>query len=116
MNRRKSWLGRLLVSSILMIAVIFMPIIGKAEVSGLAELQVAFIYNFTRFVEWPEMALVNKTKFSLCVIGEDQLGSAIDGLLTKTIYQRPVEITRPITTMPSDLHQFIREMAPQAYP
>jgi len=41
----------------------------------------AFLYNFTRFVEWPPEAFRSPSEpFSICVVGEDPFGHRLDDL------------------------------------
>jgi len=46
------------------------------------EVKAAYLYNFGRFVEWPaKMTAANTGAFSICVLGEDPLGPALDATL-----------------------------------
>jgi hypothetical protein len=58
------------------------------------ELKAAFLYNFAKFVEWPEGGAAAEP---LCigVVGEDPFGPTLDRLLAgKTIHDRPITIRR----------------------
>ena len=69
--------------------------IGPAA-TGPAEYEVkaAFLYNFARFVEWPE-APAGDGPFVITVLGRDPFGAALDDTLRgKTIGQRRIEIRR----------------------
>src|SRR6266568_340140 len=57
-----------------------------ADPSSLSEYQVkaGFLFNFTRFVEWPEKAFATPTSpIVLCIVGDtplsDPLAGAVDG-------------------------------------
>jgi hypothetical protein len=54
----------------------------------------AFLYNFSRFVTWPEAALRDRTGFSLCVIGSDPFGTLLDKLAGKTVQNHPLVVRR----------------------
>ena len=46
------------------------------------EVKAAYLYNFGRFVEWPAKVTAAKTgAFSICVLGEDPFGPALDATL-----------------------------------
>ena len=43
------------------------------------EVKAAYLYHFGRFVEWPAKATTTKTdSFTICVLGEDPFGPALD--------------------------------------
>ena len=52
----------------------------------------SFIYNFTKFIQWPKKAYakIEKPGWNLCLIGKDPFGSTLDNtakrLLQKKIY------------------------------
>jgi hypothetical protein len=64
-----------------------------ARAADLSEygLKSAFIYNFARFTEWPpEVGPV----LTLCIVGPDRFGAAIDALQDKPVGQRTLTIQR----------------------
>lgn len=56
------------------------------------EVKAAFIYNFAKFVEWPEGAPDNVLQ--VCILGEDPFGKALDSLESKSIGKRKVALNR----------------------
>ena len=69
--------------------------VGAAEPGRPTDYQVkaAFLYNFAKFVKWPEGAL--KGPFVVAVIGEDPFGDTLDRAFAgKTVLDRPVELRR----------------------
>lgn len=54
----------------------------------------AFLYNFSRFVTWPQAALLDHTEFSFCVIGKDPFGTQLDKLTAKTVHDKSLVVTR----------------------
>jgi hypothetical protein len=57
------------------------------------QVKAAFLYNFAKFVKWPEGAL--KGRFVVAVIGEDPFGETLDRAFAgKTVLDRPVELRR----------------------
>jgi hypothetical protein len=46
------------------------------------EVKAAYLYNFGRFVEWPNKATVpSGSPFTVCVLGHDPFGQALDAIL-----------------------------------
>lgn len=68
-----------------------------AEETQIAEyrLKTAFLYNFSRFVSWPEATLHDRSEFTLCVTGTDSFGTQLDGLAGKTVQGNTLVVRRP---------------------
>src|SRR5688500_17498304 len=46
------------------------------------DLKAAFLYNFVKFVDWPQDAFVGeRTPLTLCVFGEDPFGRSLDAVV-----------------------------------
>ncbi len=60
------------------------------------DVKAAFLYNFTKFVEWPETAFVETGEpFVLAVLGDDPFGDTLDEMLAgKSVGNRPLVIRR----------------------
>jgi hypothetical protein len=53
----------------------------------------AFLFNFAKFVEWPDDAFADRASpLVLCVLGEDPFGDALGFLKGKTANGRPIVI------------------------
>jgi len=69
----------------------------KAEKAKYSEYKIkaAYLYNFTKFVEWPaEVFADTSLTLSICIIGEDPFGKAIDTIKDKTVKGRKLSIRR----------------------
>lgn len=55
-------------------------------------IKTAFLYNFSSFVSWPEMAYQDKAEFQLCVVGNNPFGGALDTLSGKTVHGLPLKV------------------------
>jgi hypothetical protein len=67
---------------------------GATE-AGEYELKAAFLYNFAKFVEWPDEAFAARSSLCVGIVGRDPFGGALDAMLRdKTIHDRPIEIAR----------------------
>lgn len=60
------------------------------------QVEAAYLYNFGRFVEWPAKATTAQTgAFTICVLGEDPFGQALDATLAgETIGSQKVAARR----------------------
>ena len=58
--------------------------------------KLAFIYSFTKFVEWPSSAYRNSdAPISICIVGNDPFNPDLeDELRTRKVGSHPVEVTR----------------------
>ena len=53
----------------------------------------AFLYNFTKFVKWPEKAFPNaKSPIKICILGESPFNGALDTIRNKTAGGRKIEV------------------------
>jgi hypothetical protein len=61
------------------------------------QLKAAFLYNFMKFIEWPEAGDKEAQKtnpITLCVVGTDFFGRHLDDLTKKVVKERPIRIVR----------------------
>jgi len=60
------------------------------------QVEAAYLYNFGRFVEWPAKGITDPSGvFTICVLGEDPFGQALDATLAgETIGQQRVAARR----------------------
>jgi hypothetical protein len=75
---------RLRISSIRRFELILAAILSVCAPSLLAQhtteaaLKAAFIYNFAKFTEWPQVVLPAATPFVMCVLGDSAVGDALE--------------------------------------
>jgi len=73
-------------------------ILKAAENEAAAEYDVkaAFLLNFTRFVEWPQLPPERaSSSFSICILGDDPFGEALSRIVAgETVAGRPLVIKR----------------------
>lgn len=68
---------------------------AHAENMSEAAVETAFLYNFFKFIEFPE-AVTNQNSYSLCTTDDDELGDSLLVLENKTIGNKPLVIRRGI--------------------
>ena len=68
------------------------------------DLKAAYLYNFTRFVEWPAGIPPAGEPFRLCVVADDATTAAIQRTMTgESVLGRPAE-----TVIPRSVHDVLR--------
>ncbi len=60
------------------------------------QLKAAFLFNFGKFVEWPEHAFESpESALRICVLGEAPFGQELDATVAgRTVGARPIEVRR----------------------
>jgi hypothetical protein len=59
------------------------------------EIKAGYLYNFVKFVDWPGAAFTKEeSELTLCVLGEDPFGTALDSLEGKNVKGRTFAIRR----------------------
>lgn len=67
---------------------------GPADLPTDYEVKAAFLYNFAKFVHWPDEALSGPV-FVVAIVGDDPFGPVLDRAFAgKTVQGRPVEVRR----------------------
>jgi hypothetical protein len=94
---RSQWNAALELLLLLVAATPFLTSLSAQTVRPTAQqVQAAYLYNFGKFVKWPALAPANQSRdFTICVIGQDPLGSILQANLTnESISEKPVKIKR----------------------
>jgi hypothetical protein len=66
-----------------------------AESGGEAAVKTAFLYNFLKFIDWPD-AVSHQDAYHLCTTNNDQLGDSLMVLANKSVNNKPIVIHRDI--------------------
>jgi hypothetical protein len=68
----------------------------SAEESLEYNVKAAFLFNFTKFVDWPADTFADeKSPFQLCVLGEDPFGKILDDVVAnEAVNGRPIAVRR----------------------
>jgi hypothetical protein len=85
-----------LMRALLLILMSLAPATGTADDANYTEYRIktAFLYNFSRFVVWPEAALRDRTEFSLCTLGSTLFEEQLDTLTGKTVHSKTLIVKR----------------------
>lgn len=69
---------------------------GRAAEDAESRLKVAFLFNFAKFVTWPEPEFSTQLSIMMCISGESGLGDALNALKGKTAQGREVVVKRDV--------------------
>jgi len=58
------------------------------------KLKAVFIYNFIKFVTWPEKDESKSESVKIAIIGDDPFGNSFDSITKKTIGDKAIEVVR----------------------
>ena len=97
------------VGSRFVLPVILMTLLSCASAFSMADdretteykIKAAFLYNFSRFVTWPDHDSQDDGKFNLCILGSDPFGELLDPLSGKPVQKESLEIKR-LTSLRQD--------------
>jgi len=57
------------------------------------QVKAAFLYNFAKFIEWPERVFSSSTApLNICVLGKNPFDASLDDIRDKTVRGRPLSI------------------------
>jgi hypothetical protein len=71
------------------------PLIGQQVKASEYQVKAAYLYNFGRFVEWPPKAAEANNAFTVCVLGQDPFGLALNATLAdETVHGKSVVAKR----------------------
>ena len=66
---------------------------AENDLSGEYYVKAAFIYNFAKFIEWPEASFATPTApLTLCILGKDPFGSTIETIQGKNVRAHDLNI------------------------
>lgn len=76
--------SRLLRRAIVLILWLFFTVSGTLGQQKPSEPQVeaAYLYNFGRFIEWPDTSAATAHSFTICVLGQDPFGPVLDATVS----------------------------------
>ena len=63
------------------------------------QVKAAFLYNFLKFVEWPEgHSTVSNTAITLCILGNDPFGNIMNGYKDKQVAGKKIFVRQMRST------------------
>lgn len=68
---------------------------GAQAAASEYDVKAAFLYNFTKFVEWPASAFPDdRSNFQFCVLGEDPFGKSLQPVADEQVAGRRITLLR----------------------
>lgn len=97
MRQHRNRIFEIIRGLLLFLAFLFVMIqpTGRAypKVSLEYHVKAAFLYNFTKFVKWPEKAFANAASpIKICILGKSPFGPSLDAIENKTVGGRKLLI------------------------
>jgi hypothetical protein len=62
------------------------------------QVKAAYLFNFTKFTEWPVAVLPPGAPILICVAGRDPFGESLGTLETRVVQNHPIHIRRDVRT------------------
>jgi hypothetical protein len=66
----------------------------RAQGASEYDLKAAFLYNFTKFVDWPPAAFPDPASLKLCVLGNDPFGHSLQSVAGEQVASRKLTVVR----------------------
>ena len=63
------------------------------------DVKAAYLYNFGKFVRWPESVSANTGRFFICLVGNEPLTKSLDSILQGATWEGKPVTAKPITTV-----------------
>ncbi len=83
----------IIILSLFLLTSIVTSVKAEDDLVGEYLIKAAFLYNFAKFVEWPDDAFTSpKSPIKLCIVGDDPFGVAIKSIQGKTVRGRDLVI------------------------
>ena len=83
-------------AALILLLVVFRPAAGAQNAVSLEyDVKAAFLYNFTKFVEWPASAFPERGALRVCVLGDDPFGKSLQTVVEgEQVQGRPITLLR----------------------
>ena len=103
LNHFRSALGVVMTTATALTLILTLCVVSpvRAETHWSREylVKAAFLYNFAKFVQWPEDILPeHSTTLSLCILGESPLDASLESILDKPVKGKRLRIVEISTT------------------
>jgi len=72
-------------------SLLFFSQLNAEENSIEYKIKAGYLYNFTKFITWPEDELES---FNLCILGEDPFGSILNPIEKRSVKGKPIRLSR----------------------
>jgi hypothetical protein len=80
--------------SLLLTALLVLPGAAAAQTAAEYDVKAAFLYNFTKFVDWPPAAFPDPNSLKVCVLGEDPFGRSLQAVEGEQVGNRKLKVVQ----------------------
>jgi uncharacterized protein DUF4154 len=78
----------------LFLLLLAVPALLGAQKAAEYDVKAAFLYNFTKFVDWPPEAFPDPNSLRICVLGEDPFGKSLQAVTDEQVGSHKLIVTR----------------------
>jgi len=80
--------------TLLLALLLAVPGAAPAQTAEEYAVKAAFLYNFTKFVDWPAAAFPDAGVFKICVLGDDPFGGSLQAIAGEQVGSRKLKVAR----------------------
>ncbi len=77
----------------LLAVLLALPAAAAAQTASEYDIKAAFLYNFTKFVDWPPAAFPDPGNLKVCVLGQDPFGGSLRTVAGEQVGGRKLTVT-----------------------
>jgi hypothetical protein len=78
----------------LLAALLALQVPAAAQTASEYDVKAAFLFNFTKFVDWPATAFPDPGSLKVCVLGEDPFGRSLQAVAGEAVASRKLTVVR----------------------
>jgi len=84
----------LLRRALFLVLALTLPAAAAAQKAAEYDVKAAFLYNFTKFVDWPPEAFPDPSSLRICVLGDDPFGGSLQAVTGEQVGGHKLIVTR----------------------
>ncbi len=81
-------------AALLFALLLAVPGAAPAQTAPEYDVKAAFLYNFTKFVDWPPGAFPDPNSLRICVLGDDPFGGSLQAVAGEQVANHKLTVTR----------------------
>lgn len=86
-----------IITSLFVYSLFYLTTVGAATTSSVDKIKVAYIYQFTQFVTWPDAKKLENQPFLICVLGDESIRKELLPLNQRYFGKRLIRVHYPDT-------------------
>jgi hypothetical protein len=77
-----------------LLLLLLVPVPLGAQAASEYDVKAAFLYNFTKFVDWPPTAFPDPNNLRICVLGDDPFGKSLRSVAGEQVGSHKLTVTQ----------------------